>query len=51
MGDRAAGVIAGLLSKKVLMRRFCDVLQRGLPRTIDAGSTNRGAAASDASEA
>jgi glycosyltransferase involved in cell wall biosynthesis len=30
MGARAAGAIAGLLSKQVLMRRFCDVLQRGL---------------------
>ncbi|MFZ2648528.1 MAG: glycosyltransferase family 4 protein [Burkholderiaceae bacterium] len=31
MGRRAAGVIAGSLSKDELRRRFCDVLQKGLP--------------------
>lgn len=31
MGRRAAGVIAGSLSKRELMRKFCDVLERGLP--------------------
>ena len=31
MGKRAAEVVAGSLSKQELMRRFCDVLQRGLP--------------------
>jgi colanic acid biosynthesis glycosyl transferase WcaI len=31
MGVRAAGVIAGSLSKHELMKAFCDVLQRGLP--------------------
>ena len=31
MGQRASEVIAKALSKKELMRRFCDVLQRGLP--------------------
>jgi glycosyltransferase involved in cell wall biosynthesis len=30
MGKRAAEVIAGSLSKKALMSRFCDVLQKGL---------------------
>jgi len=31
MGARAAEVIAGSLSKRELMTKFCDVLQRGLP--------------------
>lgn len=31
MGRRAVAAIAGSLSKRELMRRFCDVLQRGLP--------------------
>jgi colanic acid biosynthesis glycosyl transferase WcaI len=31
MGERAAAVVAKTLSKQELMRRFCDVLQRGLP--------------------
>lgn len=31
MGERAAAVIAMTLSKQELMRRFCDLLQRGLP--------------------
>lgn len=31
MGERAAAVIARTLSKQELMRRFCDVLQCGLP--------------------
>lgn len=31
MGHRAAEVIAGSLSKRELMKKFCDVLQRGLP--------------------
>lgn len=32
MGQRAAAVIAGTLSKRQLLREFCDVLQRGLPQ-------------------
>lgn len=51
MGDRAAGVVARLLSKQVLTQRFCDVLQRGLPRNIKEENVNRGAAPSDASDA
>lgn len=35
MGQRAAAVISGELSKQILMRRFCDVLQRGLPAPAD----------------
>jgi hypothetical protein len=35
MGLRAATVIGQLLSKTVLMGRFCDVLQRGLPSTAN----------------
>jgi glycosyltransferase involved in cell wall biosynthesis len=31
MGARAAAAVAGSLSKNTLLRRFCDVLQRGLP--------------------
>ncbi len=30
MGERAAGVIAGSLSKRELMSRYCDVMQRGI---------------------
>lgn len=31
MGRRAGDLVAGALSRNELMRRFCDVLQRGLP--------------------
>ncbi len=31
MGARAAEIIAGSLSKRELMKRYCDVMQRGLP--------------------
>lgn len=37
MGRRAAEVIAGSLSKESLMRRFCDVLQKGLPAPVAGG--------------
>ena len=42
MGRRAATAIAGSLSKKELMRRFCDVLQRGLPGPEGAGVATAG---------
>jgi len=32
MGEKAAALAAGALGKQVLMCRFCDVLQRGLPK-------------------
>jgi glycosyltransferase involved in cell wall biosynthesis len=32
MGDKAAGVVGTTLSKRALMGRFCDVLERGLAK-------------------
>jgi len=45
MGERAAKVISSSLSKRELSGRFCDVMERGLPRpkSVPAGSSEMGA--------
>ncbi len=41
MGERAAQVISSSLSKRELSKRFCDVLQRGLPEPTRADAEGR----------